>query len=155
MNQRCLTTFVGVALLAAAASVAAQEAAIRENLRERLPNLPKIDEVTKTPLPGLWEVRLGSEGLYTDDTGQYLIQGELIDLRAKANLTQQRLDKLSAFDFSKLPLKDAIVIRQGKGTRKMALFVDGPQCGRRVSCWLAAGPREVVAPSTAAGCWRR
>ena len=121
-------TLAGAVLLACVVSVAAQEAAIRKNLPERLPNLPKIDEVTKTPIPGLWEVRIGSELLYTDDNGQYLIQGEVIDLRAKANLTQQRLDKLSAFDFSKLPLKDAIAIKQGKGTRKMAVFVD-PNCG--------------------------
>ena len=115
-------------LMLAAAPATAQEAAIRKNLPERLPNLPKIDEVTKTPIPGLWEVRLGSEILYTDDQGQFLVQGELIDLRARANLTRQRLDKLAAFDFDKLPLKDAIAIRQGKGTRKMAVFMD-PNCG--------------------------
>ena len=115
-------------LMLAATPATAQEAAIRKNLPERLPNLPKIDEVTKTPIPGLWEVRLGSEILYTDDQGQFLVQGELIDLRARANLTRQRLDKLAAFDFDKLPLKDAIAIRQGKGTRKMAVFMD-PNCG--------------------------
>jgi thiol:disulfide interchange protein DsbC len=56
------------------------------------------------------------------------VQGEVIDLRSRTNLTQQRIDKLTAFDFDKLPLKDAITIRQGKGTRKMAVFVD-PNCG--------------------------
>jgi thiol:disulfide interchange protein DsbC len=44
--------------------------AIRKNLPERLPNLPKIDEVSKTPVPGIWEVRLGSEVVYTDEPGQ-------------------------------------------------------------------------------------
>ena len=117
-----------LALLAGAADALAQEAAIRKNLPERLPNLPKIDEITKTPIPGIWEVRLGSEVVYTDDQGNHLIQGELLDLRTRTNLTQQRLDKLTAFDFSRLPLKDAIAIRQGKGTRKMAVFVD-PNCG--------------------------
>ena len=111
-----------------ATTATAQEAAIRKNLPERLPNLPKIDEVTKSVIPGLWEVRIGTELLYTDEQGQYLIQGELIDLRARVNLTQQRIDKLTAFDFDKLPLKDAIAIKQGKGTRKMAVFVD-PNCG--------------------------
>ena len=42
-------------------SGAAQEATIRRNLAERLPNLPKIDEVSKTPVEGLYEVRLGHE----------------------------------------------------------------------------------------------
>ncbi|MFZ4652031.1 MAG: DsbC family protein [Rubrivivax sp.] len=123
-----LSSLCALALLTGAAAASAQEAAIRKNLPERLPTLPKIDEVTKTPIPGIWEVRLGSEVLYTDDQGNHLIQGEILDLRTRANLTQQRLDKLTAFDFSKLPLKDAIAIKQGKGTRKMAVFVD-PNCG--------------------------
>jgi thiol:disulfide interchange protein DsbC len=117
-----------LALLFAASGALADEAVIRKALAERLPNLPKIDEVTRSPLPGLWEVRIGTELLYTDAQGQYLVQGEVIDLRSRTNLTQQRIDKLTAFDFDKLPLKDAITIRQGKGTRKMAVFVD-PNCG--------------------------
>ena len=64
------------ALLAAAVSGAvAQEAQIRKNLAERLPNLPKIDEVSRTPVPGLWEVRIGTDVMYTDDKGDHLIQG--------------------------------------------------------------------------------
>ena len=117
---------LSLALVTGAAS--AQEAAIRKNLPERLPNLPKIDEVTKSPVAGLWEVRVGTEIFYTDDQGNYLVQGELMDLRSRVNLTQQRIDKLTAFDFDKLPLKDAIAIKQGKGTRKLAVFVD-PNCG--------------------------
>jgi thiol:disulfide interchange protein DsbC len=38
--------------LAFAAS--ANEATIRKNLSERLPNLPPIEEVSKTPFPGVW-----------------------------------------------------------------------------------------------------
>ena len=47
--------------LALAAPALAQEAAIRKNLAERLPNFPKIDEVVKSPIPGLYEVRSGNE----------------------------------------------------------------------------------------------
>ena len=36
--------------------------------------------------------------------------------------------ELLAVDFASLPLKDAIVIKQGTGTRKVAVFVD-PNCG--------------------------
>ena len=47
---------LGFAVLAFGAG--AQEAAIRKNLAERLPNLPKIDEVSKTPMNGLFEIRV-------------------------------------------------------------------------------------------------
>jgi thiol:disulfide interchange protein DsbC len=117
------------ALLAAAVSGAvAQEAQIRKNLAERLPNLPKIDEVSRTPVPGLWEVRIGTDVMYTDDKGDHLIQGQIVDTRSRTNLTEARLNKLTAIDFASLPLKDAVVIKQGSGTRKLAVFVD-PNCG--------------------------
>jgi len=114
--------------LLAASAVLADEAAIRKNLAERLPNLPKIDELTKAPIPGLWEVRIGSDIVYTDDNGNYLIQGSLIDTKTKANVTEARIEKLTAVDFANLPLADAMVFKQGTGARKMAVFVD-PNCG--------------------------
>lgn len=106
----------------------AQEAVIRKNLPERLPNLPKIDEITRTPVQGLWEVRAGTEIFYTDDEGQYVFTGELLDTVKRVNLTRERIEKLTAFDFAKLPVKDAITIRQGRGERRLAVFVD-PNCG--------------------------
>lgn len=117
-------------LLAATLPVAAlaQEAVIRKNLPERLPNLPKIDEVVKTSIPGIWEVRIGTDLFYTDDQANHLFTGDLIDTRTRANLSKERIDKLTAFDFSKLPLKDAIVFKQGTGARKLAVFGD-PNCG--------------------------
>jgi thiol:disulfide interchange protein DsbC len=106
----------------------ADEAAIRKSFAERVPNFPKIDEVTKTPVPGLWEVRVGTEVLYTDDTGNFLIDGSIVDLRSKANLTEERVAKLTAIDFAKLPLADAMVWKQGTGARKLVVFAD-PNCG--------------------------
>jgi thiol:disulfide interchange protein DsbC len=119
------TLLLAVAL---AAGAQADEAAIRKALAERMPNLPAIDEITRTAMPGLYEVRMGSEVLYSDEQGNYLIEGSLFDTRTKTDLTKARQDKLSAIDFGKLPLKDAFVIRQGNGSRHVAVFAD-PNCG--------------------------
>jgi thiol:disulfide interchange protein DsbC len=117
------------ALLAAAVSVFAQEAVIRKNLAERLPSFPKVDEVTKTPVPGLFEVRVGgTEIFYTDAEANYLVQGSLIDTKAKRNLTEERVAKLTEIDFDSLPLKDAFTVVRGNGKRKVAVFED-PNCG--------------------------
>ena len=120
-------------LLAAAAltlgfSATAQEAAIRKTLAERIPQMEKIDEVQPTSMPGLYEVRIGTDIFYTDAKGNYLIQGELIDTRARRNLTEDRINKLSAVDFAALPFKDAFTIVRGDGKRKVAVFED-PNCG--------------------------
>ena len=107
----------------------AQEAVIRKNLAERLPNLPRIDEVSKAPMNGLYELRVNeTEIFYTDAEGNFLIQGNLIDTKARRNLTEERVEKLSAIDFDALPLKDAFTVVRGNGKRKMAVFED-PNCG--------------------------
>ncbi len=113
-------------LLAGAAS--ADEATIRKNLAERLPSMPKIDEVTKTPIPGIYEVRLGTELIYSDDTGSHIFQGSIIETKSRTDLTQVRIDKLTQIDFASLPLKDAVLIKQGSGARKLVVFSD-PNCG--------------------------
>ena len=111
-----------LAVLALAAAIAApalaQEAVIRKNLAERLPDFPKIDEVNKSPIPGLYEVRVGTEIFYTDEQGNHIIDGSVIETRTRTNLTQARIDKLTQIDFAKLPLKDAIVWKSGTGERK-------------------------------------
>jgi thiol:disulfide interchange protein DsbC len=115
--------------LTAGVAVQAQEAAIRKNLVERLPTLPKIEEVSKTPMNGLFEVRVsGNDIYYTDADGSFLIQGSLIDTRVKKNLTEERIDKLNVVAFDSLPLNDAFTIVRGNGKRKMAVFED-PNCG--------------------------
>ena len=118
------------AAVLAAAPAMAQEAAIRKALAERVPTLPKIDAVTATPVPGIFEVRFGgSQILYTDAGGDHLfVRGVLLSTRDMTNLTQESLDRALAIDFARLPLKDSITIRQGKGERRLAVFVD-PNCG--------------------------
>jgi thiol:disulfide interchange protein DsbC len=107
----------------------AQEAQIRKNLGERIPQLQKIDEVSRSPMPGLFEIRVnGTDIFYTDAEGNFLIQGNLIDTRQRRNLTEERVDKLTAVNFDSLPLKDAFTVVRGNGKRKMAVFED-PNCG--------------------------
>jgi thiol:disulfide interchange protein DsbC len=120
-----------VALLLAcvfAPAVLADEATIRKNVSERIPQFPKIDEVAKTAIPGIYEIRIGSELYYTDEQGNYLIAGQLVDTRTRVNLTEERIAKLTAVDFKTLPLKDAMVWKQGTGERKLVVFAD-PNCG--------------------------
>lgn len=120
--------FVACTLLATL-TASAQEATIRKNLGERIPQLQKIDEVSKSPMPGLFEIRVnGTEIFYTDAEGNFLVQGSLIDTRQRRNLTEERVDKLTAINFDSLPLKDAFTIVRGNGKRKLAVFED-PNCG--------------------------
>lgn len=121
--------FAFASLALSAAGSFADEAAIRRALAERLPDLPRIDEITRSPVQGLYEVRYnGTEILYSSENGDYVfVNGSLVETHTRQNLTEVRSQGFMVADFDKLPLKDAIVIRQGNGSRRMAMFVD-PNC---------------------------
>ena len=136
MNMRpsshrwCAAALAAGLLLAGAAHAQAPtpENAIRKNLAARMSDLPAIDEVTPTPMKGLYEVRIGTDLLYTDAEGNFLIQGSMLDTRSQKNLTQERLAKVTAIDFKSLPTQNAITLKRGNGKRQMAVFAD-PNCG--------------------------
>ena len=125
-----------VALTLSCASLAAwsDEAAIRKAWAERYPTFHPIDEVAKSPLPGLYEIRAGADIYYADETGNYMIlasrdsiEGHIVDTRVKADLTEERIGKMLAADIPKLPFKDAIVRKFGNGSRRLVVFED-PNC---------------------------
>lgn len=141
--RSCLspTLLAVAALLAACSSEATSQAdgkaaageppekAIPKALAERVPQLPPVDEVRPAPMAGLYEVRFGgTEIIYTDAKGDFVLQGALIDTRTMSNLTDARIEQLTAVAWDQLPLKDAMVFKQGDGSRKLAVFAD-PNCG--------------------------
>ena len=129
MTRTVRALFAATLLGAILAPAFAQEAVIRKNLAARIPQFAQIDEISKTPIAGLYEVRVnGTDILYTDAKGDYLVQGNLIDTKARRNLTEERVDKLTAIAWDALPIKDAFTVVRGNGKRKLAVFED-PNCG--------------------------
>lgn len=123
------------AMLLMATQVAAQSPApaaignaLKQKLAERSPGLAKIDDIRTTPMPGLYEVRVGNHVVYADAKGDFLIDGSLIDLKGQRNLTEERLEELNRVDFNALPLQDAVVYKNGNGKRRVVVFAD-PNCG--------------------------
>jgi thiol:disulfide interchange protein DsbC len=113
-----------------ASSIWANEAQIRKVLESKLGGA-KIEGVQPAPVPGLWEVRLRTEGglriLYTDPTAAYVIDGSIHELRTNRDLTEERLRKLNAIKFESLPLDLAVKVQRGNGKRVLAMFSD-PYC---------------------------
>ncbi len=141
-SRYLLAIFLSAALLG---SASADEAAIRRNLAARLPNLPRIDSVLPSAVKGLWEVRLGSEVIYSDEQGSFVIEGQIIDTKRQVNITEQRIGELTAIDFRKLPMKDAVIWKQGNGSRRIVVFAD-PNCGycKRLESYFSAIPDVTV-----------
>jgi thiol:disulfide interchange protein DsbC len=87
-----------------------------------------VDSVTKTPYSGLFEVRIGSEIVYTDANAQYLFVGRVLDTGTLQDYTKARIDDITRIKFSDLPLDSALKVVKGNGKRVIAVFED-PNCG--------------------------
>jgi thiol:disulfide interchange protein DsbC len=113
----------------AAGAETAQESAVRKLIEPRLGSGAKVDAVQKTPYAGLYEVRTGSDLIYTDEKAQYLFVGRILDTgRNFQDLTKARIDELSKIKFADLPLDSAAKLVKGNGKRVIAVFED-PNCG--------------------------
>jgi thiol:disulfide interchange protein DsbC len=86
-----------------------------------------VDTVRSTPIDGLFEVTTkGMDLFYVDRTGRYgLIDGRMVDMRDRKDLTVGRITELRNIDFKKLPLH--LAIKTGNGSKVLAVFED-PTC---------------------------
>ncbi len=107
-------------------ATSAGEEGVRKLFIERF-GAVAIEGISRTPY-GLYEVRVGSELVYTDEKVTFLLDGNLIDAKTRKNVTRERIEKLQAVKFEELPLAHAIKQVRGNGARKVALFED-PNCG--------------------------
>jgi thiol:disulfide interchange protein DsbC len=79
-------------------------------------------------MPGMIEVRIGTDLIYVDEKGQFaIVEGQMINLKTGENLTAARLEEINRVDFAKLPKELAIKTVRGSGKRTLAVFED-PYC---------------------------
>jgi thiol:disulfide interchange protein DsbC len=126
MHMAAAALFALTAMTASAQT--AQEAAIRKMVESRLGEGVKVDSITKTPYSGLYEVRIGSDIVYTDAKAEYLFVGRVIDAKTMQDYTKARVDEISKIKFSDLPFESALKMVKGDGKRVIAVFED-PNCG--------------------------
>ncbi|WP_116135390.1 DsbC family protein [Trinickia diaoshuihuensis] len=99
---------------------------LKSTLQARLPEI-QIKSISKSPIAGLYEVNLGNQMIYSDAAGDYVVAGELVDTKTRANLSEARLSELNKVDFASLPLDRAVKVVKGNGSRRIAVFSD-PNC---------------------------
>jgi len=128
MNKNILA--IGFAFFIAAGNALSQDTKrMHDKLNKLYPNLG-VQEVEYIKDLKLYELKLANNHIpaYTnEDIDFFLISGELIDPKNKVNYTHEReFAKVKKF-FNSLPKEQAIVVKYGKGTRKLAIFSD-PDC---------------------------
>ena len=61
---------------------------LRKAITDVFPDV-EITRIKPAPIPGLYEVMLGTEMIYLSEDGRYILQGDLVDLGEKINLSER------------------------------------------------------------------
>ncbi|HET7863857.1 MAG TPA: DsbC family protein, partial [Burkholderiaceae bacterium] len=118
---------MAASLVGQASAAGGEEQALLERLKKLYPS-SEITAVSKTPLPGMFEVTMGSQLAYVGKEGRYFVFGRLVDLQNQADPGAARpVGASQRIDVAELPLRDAIVQVNGTGVRKLFVFLD-PKC---------------------------
>ncbi|WP_026971691.1 thioredoxin fold domain-containing protein [Aliagarivorans marinus] len=64
--------------------------ALRTTLEARLGG--QVDELSPSPIDGLYQIKAGAMVLYVSADGNYLVQGQMFDLVNQVNLTEQAMN---------------------------------------------------------------
>lgn len=103
--------------------VHADEVAIRQSFSKSMPTL-KIDSLKPAEAKGLYEVAVGSNILYVSDDGKYLLQGHLIDIAARKDLTELKLADTRKNTIEKLGEDKMIIFKPKESKYKVSVFTD-------------------------------
>jgi thiol:disulfide interchange protein DsbC len=107
MNLRTLLCVAACAWAAAASGEPATGMSI-DQLADLLPGVER-EQVSESPIHGIYEVAVGTQVAYVSDDGRYLLQGELFDLDSNENLTEQRRSQARVSVLSSLAADQMIV----------------------------------------------
>jgi len=97
------------------------------NLKQTLSRLFPGDisyKVTKTPVPGLFEVDFGDSFMYITGDGQYAVKGDIIHMVTNTNLTDVKRDGARLETMSAITEADTIVYPSKTKRTTMTVFTD-------------------------------
>ena len=101
----------------------ADSASVTKALEKFMPGT-QFDEVTESKMPGLYEVIMGPKLFYVSEDARYLIQGTMLDLETKKNLTEDKVAKARNGAISKVGADKMIVFKPEKPKHTVSIFTD-------------------------------
>ena len=127
-SKLVLKTAIAAAAVVCAGLASAQQAdpGMLATLKKLYPNTT-FKEVNRTVVPGVFEVIMGQNVAYVEESGRYFMFGRMFDMQTQQDLTAAKLENVNKVDVSKLPKEDAIKKVKGDGSRTMYVFSD-PDC---------------------------
>jgi thiol:disulfide interchange protein DsbC len=103
--------------------VNADEAAIRQAMTKSMPSV-KVDSVKPAVVKGLFEVVVGANIYYVSEDGKYLLQGRLVDVAARKDLTEEKLNVTRKLSIEKMGQANMIVFKPKITKYTVTIFTD-------------------------------
>ncbi len=97
--------------------------AVRQSLGELLPG-QTLDSVTESAIPGLYEVVVGPRVLYVSGDGRYLLQGSIVDIHTRTNLTEAKEAEAKRAVMSRVADDQMLIFAPEQYTHTMTVFTD-------------------------------
>jgi thiol:disulfide interchange protein DsbC len=118
--------FVSVSNLQAGEVDAKTVANIEKSLDMLLPGI-KPDSVLTTPVPGIYEVMFGPKIVYMTEDARFLIQGTIVDLQTRENLTEPRVMEAKINAIESVGVENMVIYSPPEGTavkHRVNVFTD-------------------------------
>jgi len=107
--------------------LAGAQAKIKARMEKLLPEY-KIGSVDETPVKGLYEVTMGAQVFYVSDDARYMVQGRLIDLANREDLTEPRKAKARMRAIDEIGEENMVIFAPDKYDHTVTVFTD-TECG--------------------------
>jgi len=123
--MRHLITATTLLLLAASFTAAAQDdySAVEERIRTMAPNAKSI-AVSETPIDGILMVQVQGDIVYATADGQYLIQGRVIDMDTREDLTETAKGEIRKELMASIDTSGQITFSPEEPAYELTVFTD-------------------------------
>jgi len=101
----------------------ADEDAVKQALTKAMPSV-KLESINPSPIKGLYEVTVGGNIVYVSEDGKYLVQGHVVDIAARTDLTEEKLGGARKQALDKLGLDKMIVFKPKESKYTVSIFTD-------------------------------
>ncbi|RIZ66958.1 MAG: DsbC family protein [Methylococcales bacterium] len=101
----------------------ADEEAIRKALSQAMPNT-KVETIKPSVIKGLYEAAIGANIYYVSEDGKYLIQGRLVDIAARKDLTEEKLNGTRKLAIESMGKENMIIFKAKIPKYTVTIFTD-------------------------------
>jgi thiol:disulfide interchange protein DsbC len=110
-------------LLAAPTKENAEIELVRQSMGKLLSGQP-ISSISASPIPGVYEVMVGTQLFYVSADGKYLMTGKLFDIETRTDLTTPKLSKVKAEAIESIGEENMVIFSPKDYKYTITVFTD-------------------------------